>query len=79
MTLRCDHCRLPLGAVVRRYWHMRFCSAACLRAYQGRLHDDTKQKIARLRCDGVRLEEPRLGKRPFGPRGGADSARRLAG
>jgi hypothetical protein len=27
---------------------MRFCSAACLSAYQRRLHHATKQKIAQL-------------------------------
>jgi hypothetical protein len=49
MTLRCDHCRRPLGLMVRRYWHMRFCSTACMAAYQRRLQDNTKEKIARLR------------------------------
>jgi hypothetical protein len=80
MTLRCDHCRRPLGIVVRRYWHMRFCSATCVQAYQGRLHDRTKQKIAHIReADCARREQPRLPGRLFGPRPRSDTARRLAG
>jgi hypothetical protein len=79
MTLRCDHCRQPLGAMVRRYWHMRFCSDACRQAYQRRLHDDTKQKIARIRdAEYGRPGAPRLAKRLFGPQSRADSARPLA-
>jgi len=80
MTVRCDHCRRPLGIMVRRYWHMRFCSAACVRAYQRRLHDNTKQKIAKIRqanSDG--LEQPRRSDGLFGLRPRSDSARRLAG
>jgi hypothetical protein len=80
MTLRCDHCRRPLGIMVRRYWHMRFCSAACVGAYQRRLHDDTKQKIANIRrADSHRPDQPRLSERLFGPRQRLDSTRRLAG
>lgn len=80
MTVRCDHCRRPLGVLVRRYWHMRFCSAACVQAYQRRLHDATKQKIAQIRqADSVGGEKPRLGARLFAQRAPADSARRLAG
>jgi hypothetical protein len=79
MTVRCDHCRRPLGLMVHRYWRMRFCSAACMQAYERRLHHDTKQKIARIRRDSARGEEPRLDQRPFEPPGGADSTRRLAG
>jgi len=80
MSLRCDHCRRPLGVMVRRYWHMRFCSAACVRAYQRRLHDDTKQKIAKIRdADSVAANSRAWPERLFGPRAPSDSARRLAG
>ena len=80
MTVRCDHCRRPLGIMVRRYWHMRFCSAACVAAYQHRLHDDTKQKIANIRhANSGGGEQPRLSERLFGPRPQSDSTRRLAG
>jgi len=48
MTLRCDHCRGQLAAGVHRYWHMRFCSPACVAAYQERLAEHTKTKIRRL-------------------------------
>ncbi len=47
-TLRCDHCRKQLAHDVRRYWHMRFCSAACMQAYKHRLDDKTQLKINRL-------------------------------
>jgi hypothetical protein len=80
MSLRCDHCRRPLGVVVRRYWRMRFCSAACVQAYQRRLQDQTKQKIATIRhADSARPQQPRRGGRLFGRRPQADSATRLAG
>jgi hypothetical protein len=80
VTVRCDHCRRPLGVIVRRYWHMRFCSAACVQAYQRRLGDDTKQKIAKIRhADCIRHEPRRLSEHLFGPRPRSDSARRLAG
>jgi hypothetical protein len=80
MSLRCDHCRRPLGLAVRRYWHMRFCSAACVGAYQRRLHDDTKQKIAEIRdADSVDRKRPRLSERLFGSRTQPDGAQRLAG
>ncbi len=46
--LRCDHCRGELGFRVHRYWHMRFCSSACVAAYQQRLAPETKWKILRL-------------------------------
>jgi hypothetical protein len=46
--LRCDHCRGKLGLGVQRYWHMRFCSSACVAAYQQRLDEETKVKIRRL-------------------------------
>src|SRR5215469_14135549 len=35
--LGCDHCRGELGLDVQRYWHMQFCSSACIAAYQQRL------------------------------------------
>jgi hypothetical protein len=80
MTVRCDHCRRPLGVLVRRYWHMRFCSAACVQAYQRRLQDGTKQKIAKIRhTDSGGGEQPRLAARLFGRRAQPDPARRLAG
>jgi hypothetical protein len=53
-TLRCDHCREELALDVQRYWHMQFCSSACMTAYQQRLAPETKIKICRL--DILRLE-----------------------
>ena len=47
-SLRCDHCREELGRGVHRYWHMQFCSAACMTAYQRRLAPETKVKISQL-------------------------------
>jgi hypothetical protein len=80
MTLRCDHCRRPLGLVVRRYWHMRFCSAGCTRAYQRRLRDDTKQKIVKIvEPEGGAHAAPRLIDRLFGSRPMSEPNRRLAG
>jgi hypothetical protein len=66
--------------MVRRYWHMRFCSVACMAAYQRRLHDATKQKIAKIR-DGASAhhKQPRVSARLVEPRARTDSARRLAG
>jgi hypothetical protein len=46
--LRCDHCRRELGFGVRCYWGMRFCSSACMTAYQQRLAPETRVKISRL-------------------------------
>jgi hypothetical protein len=80
MTMRCDHCRRPLGLIVRRYWHMRFCSAGCMQAYQRRLNDDTKEKIAKL--GGIRGDARgalRFASRLFGPRPRPEPNRRLAG
>jgi len=80
MTLRCDHCRRPLGLMVRRYWHMRFCSAGCVQAYQQRLQDATKDKIARLReIDGDARGTPSFAGRRFGSRARQEPNRRLAG
>jgi hypothetical protein len=47
-TLRCDHCREEFGIRVHRYWHMHFCSSACMTAYQRRLAPETKVKISEL-------------------------------
>jgi hypothetical protein len=80
MTLRCDHCRRPLGPMVRRYWRMRFCSAGCVQAYQRRLADGTKDKIAKLRAiDGNAGATPRSAGRLFGSRARTEANRRLAG
>jgi hypothetical protein len=46
-TSRCDHCREELR-LVARYWHMQFCSAACMTAYQQRLAPETTVKICGL-------------------------------
>jgi hypothetical protein len=51
-SLCCDHCREKLGFHVHRYWHMRFCCAACVNAYQQRLSPDAQQKIYEI--DGRR-------------------------
>ena len=80
MTSRCDHCRRPLGLMVHRYWRMRFCSAACLSAYQHRLHDATRQKIAEIRqADSARRDQPRLADRLFAAPTGTEAVKRLAG
>jgi hypothetical protein len=80
MRVRCDHCRRPLGLIVRRYWHMRFCSAGCMQAYQQRLQDDTKEKIAKLRTpDDDARRAPRLADRLFGSRPRPETNRPLAG
>ncbi len=47
-SLRCDHCRGELDLDVHRYWHMRFCSSACMTGYQQRLGPETKVKLCRL-------------------------------
>jgi hypothetical protein len=62
MTIRCDYCRGRFGLIVHRYWHMRFCSAACAQAYQQRLHDETRAKIRDL-ADAAVAETPGLGLR----------------
>jgi hypothetical protein len=51
-SLCCDHCRGKLKFGVHRYWRMRFCSAACMHAYQQRLSTHTHQKISEI--DGYR-------------------------
>src|SRR5215469_4380897 len=51
-SLCCDHCRGKLRLPVHRYWRMRFCSAACMNAYQQRLSTHTQQKIYEI--DGYR-------------------------
>jgi hypothetical protein len=45
---QCDYCRSKLGSRVHLYWHMRFCSLACMSAYQHRLSPETSQKILQL-------------------------------
>jgi hypothetical protein len=47
-SLRCDHCREEFSICIQRYWHMHFCSSACMAAYQQRLAPETKLKIYRL-------------------------------
>jgi hypothetical protein len=47
-NVRCDHCREELGLGIHFYWHMQFCSSACMTAYQQRLAPETKVKICRL-------------------------------
>ena len=47
-SLRCDHCRRTLGSNVTRYWHMKFCSVACMGAYRRRLSPGTDKKIEKL-------------------------------
>jgi hypothetical protein len=47
-TVRCDHCREELGFGIHLYWHMQFCSSACMTAYQQRLAPETKVKICLL-------------------------------
>jgi len=47
-NVRCDHCREELGLGIHLYWHMQFCSLACVTAYQQRLAPETKVKICRL-------------------------------
>ena len=48
------YCREELGLGIHLYWHMQFCSSACMTAYQQRLAPETKVKICRL--DVLRLE-----------------------
>jgi len=45
---RCDHCGGPLGLIVRRYYHMRFCCNAHVEAYRRRLSETTRAKIQHL-------------------------------
>jgi hypothetical protein len=56
---------------------MRFCSHACVRSYQRRLQDDTKQKIADIRdADRTCREQPRLPARLMARGAGRDRAQR---
>ena len=48
MTIKCDHCRRPLGLNVDRDWRMLFCSADCVKADQRRLDEVTLGKVRRL-------------------------------
>jgi hypothetical protein len=43
--MRCDHCRKSFGLILHRYFRLRFCSADCLKTYQGRLDELTMMKI----------------------------------
>jgi hypothetical protein len=43
--MRCDHCSKSFGLILHRYFRLRFCSADCLKAYQGRLDELTMMKI----------------------------------
>jgi len=54
-TLRCDHCREEFDLRAHRYWHMHFCSSACMTAYQRRLAPETKVKISQLEALRERL------------------------
>jgi hypothetical protein len=45
---QCDTCRSKLGSCPHLYWRMRFCSLACMSAYQQRLSPQTNQKILML-------------------------------
>jgi hypothetical protein len=45
---KCDYCRGSLGLVAHRYWLMRFCSEAHMKAYQDRLAEETRAKIRHL-------------------------------
>jgi hypothetical protein len=54
--LRCDHCREQLGLSVHLYWHMQFCSSACVTAYQQRLGPETEAKIARCVAFAVLID-----------------------
>jgi hypothetical protein len=44
-SLCCDNCRAKLKFCTHHYWRMRFCSTACMTAYQQRLSAQTRQKI----------------------------------
>jgi hypothetical protein len=45
---QCDYCRNELGSFPHLYWRMRFCSLACMSAYQRRLAPQTREKIVML-------------------------------
>jgi hypothetical protein len=45
---RCDFCGGRLGLGIHRYYRMRFCSEAHMRAYRWRLTEETQAKIRRL-------------------------------
>jgi hypothetical protein len=47
-TVRCDQCRRGLGRHLHHYSHMRFCSPACMTAYQQKLDEETRVKIRHL-------------------------------
>ena len=56
LSLSCDHCRVQLRRNEHRYWHMRFCSAACVSAYQQRLSPETHEKVLALDISGPFLK-----------------------
>jgi hypothetical protein len=45
---KCDFCGGRLGLIIHRYYRMRFCCEAHMRAYGRRLSQDTRAKIRRL-------------------------------
>ena len=45
---QCDYCRNERGPSPHLYWRMRFCSLACMSAYQQRLFPQTREKILML-------------------------------
>jgi hypothetical protein len=45
---RCDFCGGCLGLMIHRYYRMRFCCEAHLRAYRRRLTEETRAKIRHL-------------------------------
>ncbi len=67
MTIRCDHCRKPLGSS-EQYWRMNFCSAECVAAYRRRLDPVTLAKIDLLEGKPSKLPAHRLPQIPLGRR-----------
>lgn len=45
---QCDFCGGHLGLTIHRYYRMRFCCEAHMRAYRRRLTEETRAKIRRL-------------------------------
>jgi hypothetical protein len=65
MKVRCDYCRGKLGLMVRRYWHMRFCSTACAQGYEQRL-DETRAMMRQPR-DGSASDPEAIENLPGSP------------
>ena len=63
-TARCDYCRKSFGLILHRYYRMRFCSADCLKAYQGRLDDLTMTRIHRVDRQARSRTETAITRRP---------------